>query len=138
MKIRADFVTNSSSSSFVSLSINSPKLVETIEKIRESISSYEKYFKISGNNFDYYINFDEIGGPNLFSDGFPKNVEEVIRFVFGELLGGVRIEDETVKEIVADTKEISMDGSGFDEADSVEGTLSYKNGKLKVKVSHDN
>ena len=71
MKIRGDFVTNSSSSSFLTISIENPVMAEIMEKYKENFE--ELYFNCSVNENDIGISVDEFGGWS-----FPESKDEII------------------------------------------------------------
>ena len=71
MKIRGDFVTNSSSSSFLTISIENPVMAEIMEKYKENFK--ELYFNCSVNENDIGIGVDEFGGWS-----FPESKDEII------------------------------------------------------------
>lgn len=86
MKIRTDFVTNSSSSSFAVIHVESPEIARLLEKYRNADIPWTTDFTVEGD-WVHIENHDD-----LFSPKVPKTVEDVLDALLA-LLAEVGLDD---------------------------------------------
>ena len=125
MKIRADFVTNSSSSSFVSIRITNEKLVTELMKIgtRGHFINNDETSYVVFNKENMSVNCDDIEvGYFPYYDEVPDTAEKIICFILDNIIiDGNRLTEENksdilehVDEFIKDTEEFSCYGGNRD------------------------
>lgn len=127
MKIRTDFVTNSSSSSYVTVKLKSNMIAKILEKHKEEIRSYfsegndfyDGVFTINENNVELNQGYPEIG----LGEFVPTSKEDVVSSLAQLLTWGDVSDKSDLTEYKSDDLFFELLSELFDENDRIVESL---------------